>query len=193
MMGRLLRLLVAVLVSHSGLAATWPARAPARSVARRTSFAGRRVCPILMAAAKQSKKKGGKPAAKASNGFGAGSEAAPSNGAKRKAAAPDGVDANGMPAPTRPLGPPGSPRVSEAVVGGERLVTVDAPELREAQWEASKVSFTLFGNDPFMRIQPEQWEALRLPRASSNEAVLQVRAYAAHVRVRLGALHHWPS
>lgn len=164
-----LRLLVVLgALASPADAAGWPARGSARPPSRRAALGPRRALCPLMAASKQGKKKGGGGGGKVAEkrGFGADAGGAPGTGAARKPAAAE-------PAASGAFGPPPA---GGGGLGSGAGVSAVVPELSEAQRRASEVRVNIVGDDPFMRIEPERWAALRLPRASSNEAVLQVRA-----------------
>ncbi|KAJ1618218.1 hypothetical protein T492DRAFT_1094354 [Pavlovales sp. CCMP2436] len=204
-MRRPLVVLLAALVSHDGLAATWPAvavRAAARAscalraTAGARSTEGRGRACVRMAAAKAKKAgkgdgKGGKKAGgfsqtAAPEAMGAegavgavGVEGAESVEGAVSAEGVEGVEiAVGVDIAEGARGAEGVESLvvptPAAVAIGEVRGVVSSPELAAAQQltRSQMAVISFFGNDPFLRIPPEEWSLLRLPRVSTNEAIL---------------------
>ncbi|KAG8461686.1 hypothetical protein KFE25_001304 [Diacronema lutheri] len=181
-------LVVGALASHGGLAAAWTARAPARAVNGLATGAARsRGACARMAAAKEGRKKGSKAGKKAAGFGGAGAPARSSSPAPE----PDEFLTDDDAPDAQPPVDRRSALGMQQTVGGEKLVLAPpglVPELDEVKQETVGLSSVeLIGGDPFMRVQPERWAELRLPRASSNADVLQALCGV----VERGALDEW--
>jgi hypothetical protein len=149
---RSLLLLLAAIVSHDGLAATWAASArvrmlappAARALADGSGAARRAVVVRMMAGG--AKSKGPKKAAVGKRGT--------KKGGEGFSKSPEAADAEQL--------------AQFAEKAGAVAARVAAPAV------AAAPRVQLFGG-PFMRIELAVWQSLRLPREASNQAVLEVR------------------